>query len=115
MALDILTVHNGGLGGCTLINTSCCTYIDEHKKVETSIKRIWDHVKTLHLVTQDDTSWGNAFSKLWEKLTSWLPKLAWIKQLFVILLALIFMGLIVWLMLKCLMRTCRQTGNSYEV
>lgn len=57
MALDIITAPMGGV--CALINTSCCTHIDEYGKIEVGVQKTWDHVEVLHQATQDDTPWGN--------------------------------------------------------
>lgn len=51
MSLDIITANVGGV--CTLINTSCCTYVDESREIETNIQKIWEHAEVLHQVSQD--------------------------------------------------------------
>ncbi|NXU28059.1 ERVV2 protein, partial [Thalassarche chlororhynchos] len=104
------TAKEGGV--CLIINQSCCSYINQEKRIETDIARIWQQSKVLHQVTQDDTSLG--VSELWEKLTSWLPNLVWLKQLFVIIIIIIVLGILVFSMLRCFMWICKQTGNSYE-
>ncbi|KAF1436292.1 Syncytin-2, partial [Pygoscelis papua] len=65
MALDILLAAQGGV--CTVINTSCCTYVDQSGRVSTDLQVIWEQTKILHQVTKDDTSWG--FEEIWNKLT----------------------------------------------
>ncbi|NXN64068.1 ERVV2 protein, partial [Himantopus himantopus] len=104
------TAHMGGV--CTLINTSCCTYVDESSRIEVEIQKIWDHAKVLHQVSLDDTSFG--FSNLWEKLTSWLPNLTWLKQLFIVVIMITVLGLLVCCMLQCFMWMCKQTASTYE-
>ncbi|NXV98074.1 ERVV2 protein, partial [Calonectris borealis] len=97
---------------CAVINRGCCSYVDLSKRIETDIKQIWQQSKLLHQVSQDNTSW--VFSELWEKLTSWLPDLTWLKRLFIFVLMFIILGLLVYCMLQCFMWMYKQTGNSYE-
>ncbi|NXC19397.1 ERVV2 protein, partial [Corythaeola cristata] len=99
----------GGL--CAVINQSCCTYINQEKRVETDLQKLWEKNKILHRVAQADTSFG--FSKLWEKLTSWLPNFAWLKQLFIALIMIIVLELLVCCMLQCFMWMCKQTSSTY--
>ncbi|NXF62116.1 ERVV2 protein, partial [Ciccaba nigrolineata] len=98
-------------GVCTVINGSCCSYINQDKRISTDIKNIWDQVKILHEVQKDDTSWG--LEKLWSKLTSSLPNFAWIKQLFMFLLAIGLIVLLTRCLIQCTMRCCRQTVDDY--
>ncbi|NXS64799.1 ERVV2 protein, partial [Pandion haliaetus] len=97
---------------CTLVNTSCCTYVNESSKIETDIQDIWNRAKVLHQVTQDDASLG--FTELWEKLTSWLPDFTWLKQLFVSIIMLIVLGLLICCMLQCFLWVYRRTETTYE-
>ena len=77
MALDLLTAKEGGV--CTVINQSCCVYISKDLRTETDLRKIWEQTKVLHRTSQDDTNWEE---DLWNLLTSWLPNLKWLKQLF---------------------------------
>ncbi|NXK20311.1 ERVV2 protein, partial [Arenaria interpres] len=104
------TANVGGV--CTLINTSCCTYIHESGKIETDIQKIWEHAKVLHQVAQDGASLG--FTKLWEKLAFSLSNFICLKQLFIAVIMFIVLGLLVCCMLRCFMCMCKQTGSSYE-
>jgi len=45
------------------------------------IQAIWEKSSLLDQVAQNDTLFG--FTNTWNKLTSWLPKFTWLKQLFV--------------------------------
>ncbi|KAF1601388.1 Endogenous retrovirus group V member 2 Env polyprotein, partial [Eudyptes chrysolophus] len=99
-------------GMCAVINSSCCSYIDQSKRIETDIKQIWQQAQLLHQVSQDDTSWG--FSELWEKLTSWLPNFTWLKQLFMAVIMLIILGMLICCILQCFMWMYKRTGNTYE-
>ena len=89
MALDLLMAEEGGV--CTVINQSCCAFVNREAQIETDVHRIWEASKLFHLIAQDDTSWG--FTNLWEKLTSWLPNFAWLKQLFVLVVTVDFRGI----------------------
>ncbi|NXN44942.1 ERVV1 protein, partial [Rhinoptilus africanus] len=100
----------GGL--CAVSNQSCCTYINQEKRVETDMQKIREKTQILHQMAQHDTSLG--FSELWEKLTSWLPNLIWLKQLFIACIMLIVLGLLVCGVLQCFMWMCKQTSSKYE-
>lgn len=107
LGLDMLFAQQGGL--CTVLNERCCTYINQDKRIETDLSRIWEQTQILHLITQDNTSWG--FQELWDKLTSWLPDLKWLKQIFVIIVTLIALGIIISIQLKCFMWGCQKVVN----
>ncbi|XP_074723318.1 endogenous retrovirus group PABLB member 1 Env polyprotein-like [Strix uralensis] len=111
MALDLLLASQGGV--CTVINTSCCMYIDLSGQIATDLDEIWRQSKILHEITKDDTSWG--FQELWEKLTAWLPNLKWLKQIFVTILIVIGLGILLCIMLKCSLWCCQSAKNDYEV
>lgn len=96
-ALDLVLASQGGV--CTIINTSCCTYVNQDKRIETDLSQIWKQTQILHLVTQDNTEWG--FQEIWDKLTSWLPNLRLLKQVFVIVIAVIALGIVTCVLLKC--------------
>ncbi|NWY63428.1 ERVV2 protein, partial [Chionis minor] len=96
---------------CTLINTTCCTYVSELGNIETDIQKIWEWTKVLHRITQDNTSWR--FQELWEKFSSWLPKLGWLKQLFVLLITLIVVSLLFCILLRCFPSCTKGTVDSY--
>ncbi|NXK17075.1 ERVV2 protein, partial [Arenaria interpres] len=100
-------------GVCLIINQSCCSYINQEKRIETDIARIWQQSKVLHQVSQDDTSLG--FSDLWEKLTSWLPNFAWLKQLFVLLTTIIALGFIVCILFRCFPCCAKRVIGDYEL
>ncbi|NXI39418.1 ERVV2 protein, partial [Galbula dea] len=103
------TAHMGGV--CTLVNASCCTYIDESNKIETDIQTIWTHAKILHSVTSDNTSFG--LSNLWDTLTSWLPNLIWLKHLFIASLMITVIALLVYCFSRCFFCMFRDTHSSY--
>uniref|UniRef100_A0A8C0FHE8 Uncharacterized protein n=1 Tax=Bubo bubo TaxID=30461 RepID=A0A8C0FHE8_BUBBB len=89
MVLDLITAKEGGV--CLIINQSCCSYINQGKRIETDMTQIWQQSNILHQVTQDNTLLG--FTNLWEKLTSWLPDLTWLKQLFIACVLIIILGI----------------------
>ncbi|XP_074667198.1 endogenous retrovirus group V member 2 Env polyprotein-like [Strix aluco] len=103
MALDLLMAKEGGV--CTVINQSCCAFVNCEAQIETDVHRIWEASKLFHLIAQDDTSWG--FTNLWEKLTSWLPNFAWLKQLFVLVVTLLILGLLTCILIKCFFGAAR--------
>ena len=84
MALDLLTAKEGG--ACTIINQSCCAYINKDLRTVTDLRKIWEQMKVLHRTSQDDTNWKE---DLWNLLTSWLPNLGWLKQLFLVCIILV--------------------------
>ncbi|NWI60843.1 ERVV2 protein, partial [Calyptomena viridis] len=93
---------------CTLINTSCCTYIDQTGKIEEDIQKIWDQAKIL---VQDDANRGKG---LWDALTSWLPNLNWIKHLFVALVSVMTMLVLICILFQCFVWCCIKSSSSYE-
>ncbi|NXJ72194.1 ERVV2 protein, partial [Rostratula benghalensis] len=99
-------------GVCTIINTSCCTYVDQSGRVATDLQEIWEQTKILREVTKDDTPWG--FSELWDKLTSWFPNLAWLKTLFMTIMGILIMGILITISIKCLLWCCRSTRDTYS-
>ncbi|NXA16252.1 ERVV2 protein, partial [Sapayoa aenigma] len=103
------TAQMGGV--CTLINTTCCTYIDHSGQIKKDIQNMWAQSKVFHRVAQGKIAWG--LEELWEKLISWLPSLGWIKQLFVILLMLVALGVLFLVLVRCLLWCIRETKHSY--
>ncbi|NXI92789.1 ERVV2 protein, partial [Psophia crepitans] len=100
----------GGL--CTVINQTCCVYINKQNQIEIDLEKIWESNKILHGVAQDDTSWG--FTDLVEKLTSWLPNLTWLKQLFVTVIIIILLSVVLCMTVGCALWWFRNTGDSYS-
>ncbi|NWW56696.1 ERVV2 protein, partial [Ifrita kowaldi] len=101
------TAQMGGV--CTLVNTSCCTYVDQSGQVATDIHTIWQHARVLHEVTKDDTAWT---THLWESLTSWLPNFKWLKQLF---MGILHLGTIILCVFsQCFLWCCKRTTASYD-
>ena len=110
MVLYLITAKEGGV--CLIINQSCCSYINQGKRIETDMTQIWQQSNILHQITQDNTSLG--FTNLWEKLTSWLPDLTWLKQLFIACVLIIILGILICCMLQCFMWICKYASNHYE-
>ncbi|NXK28775.1 ERVV2 protein, partial [Arenaria interpres] len=104
------TAKEGGV--CLIINQSCCSYINQEQRIKTDIEQIWQQSKVLHQVSQDDTLLG--FSNIWEKLTSWLPNLVWLRRLFVMVVIIIILILIICLMINCAFRYCLKPRDSYS-
>uniref|UniRef100_A0A7M4EMZ7 Uncharacterized protein n=1 Tax=Crocodylus porosus TaxID=8502 RepID=A0A7M4EMZ7_CROPO len=81
LALDLLLVNQGRV--CTLVNDTCCTYVDESGKVLEDIHKIQNMASQFHAITTDNTSWG--IQDAWDLLTSGLR---WAHKLIVIIVAL---------------------------
>ncbi|XP_040977079.1 LOW QUALITY PROTEIN: syncytin-2-like [Aquila chrysaetos chrysaetos] len=109
MALDMLLASQGGV--CTIVNASCCMYIDQSGRISTDLEEIKKQTAVLHEVTRDDLTWG--FEEMWNKLTSWLPNFGWLKQIFVMIIVLLALGVLICIMIKCFMWHCK-TVKSYE-
>ncbi|NWY22639.1 ERVV2 protein, partial [Aphelocoma coerulescens] len=102
-------VKEGGV--CTVINRSCCSYVDLDKRIETDLQTILEKTRTLHQITLDDTSWG--FKDVWDKFTSWLPNLYWLKQLFVTVICVITLLLSVCISSYCCMILCTWNLDAF--
>ncbi|NWS77078.1 ERVV2 protein, partial [Crotophaga sulcirostris] len=96
----------GGL--CTIINQTCCIYINQENRIETDLQKIWERNKIFHQVTDDDTSFG--FTDLWEKLTSWLPNLSWLKQLFLTFVIIVVLLVALCVLIRWALWCCQNTG-----
>lgn len=107
MALDTLLASQGGV--CSLINEHCCSYIDQNGRISTDLEEIWKQIRVLHEVTKDDTSWG--FTDIWNKLTSWLPNLQWLKEIFMTIVMILILGIFICILFQCLMQ-CWATRNG---
>ncbi|XP_075302620.1 endogenous retrovirus group PABLB member 1 Env polyprotein-like [Opisthocomus hoazin] len=110
ISLYLLLASQGGVR--MAINTSCCMYVNQSGRISTDLEEIWKQTKILHEVTKDDTSWG--FSEIWEKLTSWLPNLGWLRQLFVTMVLIIMLGIVLCILIRCSLWCCKSTEDSYS-
>uniref|UniRef100_A0A8D0FLS1 Envelope protein syncytin-rum1 n=1 Tax=Strix occidentalis caurina TaxID=311401 RepID=A0A8D0FLS1_STROC len=110
MALDLLMAKEGGV--YTVINQSCCAFVTREAQIETDVHRIREASKQFHLIAQDDTSWG--FTNLWKKMTSRLPNFAWLKQLFVLVVTLLILGVLTCILIKCFFWCCQNSGDAYD-
>uniref|UniRef100_A0A8B9T1U2 ERVV2 protein n=1 Tax=Anas platyrhynchos TaxID=8839 RepID=A0A8B9T1U2_ANAPL len=99
MALDLLLAAQGGV--CTVINTSCCMYVDQSGRISTDLEEIWKQTRVLHEISKDDLSWS--FSEIWNKLTAWLPNFQWLEQVFIALITLVVLGIFVCMLFRCLL------------
>ena len=109
MALDLLLAAQGGV--CTVINTSCCMYVDQSGRISIDLEEIWKQTRVLHEISKDDLSWS--FSEIWNKLTSWLPNFQWLKQVFIALITLVVLGIFVCMLFRCLL--CCVTVNNESI
>ncbi|XP_071412245.1 syncytin-A-like [Pithys albifrons albifrons] len=97
MALNLILASQGGV--CKVINTSCCSYIDQSGRIEKDLAAIRKQTKILHQVTLDNVSLG--LDDVFHKLTSWLPNWTWMKQLFLVVIYIISVCIIAYCMIKC--------------
>ena len=100
------------MGGiCIPVYTSCGTYLDQSEQTAEDIHSIWQHAKVLPEVTEDITSWSK---HLWETLTSWLPNLNWLTQLFVGILGTGIPILGTCMKSQCFVWYCKQTTTTFH-
>lgn len=70
LALDYLLAEQRGV--CTVINKTCCTYVNNSRKVETNIWENYEQASRLHQYDQ-----GADPTRLWSLVKGALPGLAW--------------------------------------
>uniref|UniRef100_A0A8V5GX65 Uncharacterized protein n=1 Tax=Melopsittacus undulatus TaxID=13146 RepID=A0A8V5GX65_MELUD len=99
-------------GVCSIINESCCSYIDQSGRIEKDLEEIWKQTRIFHEMAVDDTSCG--FEEVWKKLASWLPNLSWLRQLVARILMLIILILIICGMIQCSLWCCKLFMINYE-
>ncbi|NWR56988.1 ERVV1 protein, partial [Bucorvus abyssinicus] len=99
-------------GVCAVINSSCCSYIDQSNHVNTDLEEIWKQVKILHEVMKDDTSWG--FEEIWNKLTSWLPNFTGLKHVVVTVLGIEILLFATCAMIRCSFWCCKRSIENYD-
>ncbi|XP_017584300.1 PREDICTED: syncytin-1-like [Corvus brachyrhynchos] len=97
LVLDFLLVSQGGM--CRVINTSCCSYIDETGRIKKDLAEIWKQTQILDQVTLEDDSLG--FENNNHTLTSQFPKLIWIIQLFILVVFVVSVCIMTWCMFRC--------------
>ena len=56
LALDYLLAAQGGI--CTLVNTTCCIYVNQDQCIDTDLKKIQAQLKPLYQVTTENTLRG---------------------------------------------------------
>ncbi|NXU95627.1 ERVV2 protein, partial [Xiphorhynchus elegans] len=98
-------------GLCAVIKQSCCSYVSQDHRIEKDLQTMVAKMNVLRQVALYDTSWG--FTILWNKLTSWLPNLAWLKTLIGILTRILISVFLIFLALKCFFRCYGSTGSTY--
>jgi len=52
----MMLASHGGV--CAVVNSGCCTYIDESGRISEDLKTINDQTTILREVTKDNTSFG---------------------------------------------------------
>uniref|UniRef100_A0A670I1U8 Uncharacterized protein n=1 Tax=Podarcis muralis TaxID=64176 RepID=A0A670I1U8_PODMU len=95
MALDYLLASQGGV--CTLLNTSCCVYINQDQRVVTNIEQI-RKLATIYNHT------GGELPSMWNWFTSWLPGWGWLKEILLVILFLFLTLLLLSCLLPCLIQ-----------
>lgn len=79
-------------GVCAIVNTTCCSYIDQRRKVKKDVDEIWKGTQILHEVaSRNDTL---KFDHIFHKLTSWLLNWTWIKETLIIAVIIVIICVI---------------------
>ena len=102
-AIDFLLLAQGH--GCTDFSGMCCFNLSDHSE---SIH------KNMQQITVNVNPILEELGGLWEKLTSWLPNFAWLKQLFIACIIMVFLFIFVCIAMECALWLCKSTGSSYE-
>lgn len=110
-ATDFLLLSQGH--GCTGLSEMCCFNLSDHSE---SIHKKLERMKNN---TQQITANVNPILEelgglLGEKFTSWLPNFAWLKQLFIACIIMVFLFIFVCIAMECALWLCKSTGSSYE-
>ncbi|XP_077793178.1 endogenous retrovirus group V member 2 Env polyprotein-like [Podarcis muralis] len=122
MALDYLLASQGGV--CTLLNTSCCVYINQDQRVVTNIEQIRklatiynhsdrvesnvDRIKKQADLYHKISLAGGELPSMWNWLTSWLPGWGWLKEILLVILFLFLTLLLLSCLLPCLIQLVRR-------
>ena len=73
----MMLASHGGV--CAVVNSSCCTYIDETGQINVDLGIIKKQLGILREIQKDDTSLG--FEEIWNKLTFEVAKPQMIKTI----------------------------------
>ncbi|KAG8147221.1 hypothetical protein E2320_022721 [Naja naja] len=96
VAIDYVLLRMGH--GCKEFDGMCCFDIsDKAHFIESKLKVLYNI--TMHLTHITDS---NAFKKIWDGLTSWLPDLTWLKEVFFGVVIIIVIGLISCICIQCM-------------
>uniref|UniRef100_A0A8C5S5U4 Envelope protein syncytin-Car1 n=1 Tax=Laticauda laticaudata TaxID=8630 RepID=A0A8C5S5U4_LATLA len=93
-ALDIILAAKGGV--CALIHSHCCMYIHNY---EPNITSTVQHMESM--IAQNPLSPGTGTDP-WSWLTSWLPNEAWLRNLFMGLIACVAMFVSLCCCIQCI-------------
>ncbi|XP_064929372.1 protein NYNRIN-like isoform X1 [Columba livia] len=108
MALDILLASQGGV--CTMLNSSCCMYIDQSKQLITEVDKIWKVSHVMQQIQRDDANWGVA--DLWQWMTSWFPDLGTlVKKILMIVIVIVIVFVIIFVLIHCMSMFCNCCCN----
>lgn len=95
LGLDWLFSRNGGF--CLWLNkTRCCHLLDLDGKIVTDIQKVQEVATTIQQSYSTSTGWS-----LLDCITSWLPGVSWVKELFLGLIGLLVMILVVAGLIRC--------------
>ena len=108
MALDILLASQGGV--CTMLNSSCCMYIDQSKQLITEVDKIWEVSHVMQQIQRDDPNWGVA--DLWQWMTSSFPELGTlVKKILMIVIVIVIVFVIIFVLIQCMSMFCNCCCN----
>lgn len=51
---------------------------------------------------------------MWEKLTSWLPNLNWLRQLFATVVGVLVLAVMIFILVRCSLWCLQSVGDSYS-
>ena len=108
-ATDFLLLAQGC--GCTdFSGTGCFNLSDCSESIHKKLERMKNN--TQQITANVNPILEELGGLLVEKFTSWLPNFAWLKQLFIACIIMVF--IFVCIVMKCALWLCKSTGSSYE-
>lgn len=103
MALDMMLTSQGGV--CTVLNTSCCVYVDQSGRISTELEENWKQTKIIHEIQKDDTSYR--FEETFKWLTSSFPNLSlWVKRLLNYIIIALIAFVCIYALVSCVTNCC---------
>lgn len=100
MALDLILASKGGV--CTVINTSCCVYIDQTQRIQTDLEEIRKNSDIFQEIQK------NQGVDIFDWITSWIPNLnAIIRKLIGIAIIVLTLIIGVWILIQICKLGCK--------